>query len=218
MTIRVLVVDDQELIREGLVMLLERAAGVEVVGVAADGREALAATRSQQPDVILMDLRMPRMDGVQATRNIIAAHPGVAVVALTTYPDDRSLFAALRAGARGYLTKDATVEEILAALHTVVAGGTALAPTAQARVVAAALGDDTRRPDRNTAEALTPRETQVLSRMAEGLRNDQIATQLGISTVTVKTHINHIFTKIGVVDRGQAIAYAYRTGLVPRTE
>jgi DNA-binding NarL/FixJ family response regulator len=217
MTVRVLVVDDQELVREGLVMLLQRASGVEVVGSAADGHEALAFTRSLLPDAVLMDLRMPRMDGIEATRRIVEAHPDVAVLALTTYPDDRSLFAALRAGARGYLTKDATVDEIVAALNTVVTGDTALAATVQGRVVAPALGGDPDSHDQTPPhDRLTTREVQVLLLMADGLRNEQIATHLGISPVTVKTHINHIFTKIRVADRGQAVAYAYRTGLAPR--
>ncbi|MEU6067686.1 MULTISPECIES: response regulator transcription factor [Streptomyces] len=215
MSVRVLVVDDQELVREGLVMLLERASGVDVVGSAADGHQALAFTQSLRPDIVLMDLRMPRMDGIEATQRILSAHPGVAVLALTTYPDDRSLFAALRAGARGYLTKDATVEEIVAALNTVVNGGTALATTVQGRVVAVALGSDSRH-DRASHDRLTTREAEVLSSMADGMRNEQIADHLGISVVTVKTHINHIFAKLGVVDRGQAVAYAYRTGLAPR--
>ncbi|MFF9815198.1 response regulator [Streptomyces sp. NPDC014006] len=218
MSVRVLVVDDQELVREGLAMLLERATGVEIVGRAADGHEALALAQSLRPDIVLMDLRMPRMDGIEATRRIVGAHLDVAVLALTTYPDDRSLFAALRAGARGYLTKDATVEEIVAALNTVVAGGTALAPTVQGRVVAVALGGDDSGQGHRPHDRLTSREVEVLSSMAEGLRNEEIAVHLGISVVTVKTHINHIFAKIGVVDRGQAVAYAYRTGLAPRTD
>lgn len=218
MSVRVLVVDDQELVREGLAMLLERASGVEVVGSAADGHEALAFTQSLRPDIVLMDLRMPRMDGIEATRRIVEAHPDVAVLALTTYPDDRSLFAALRAGARGYLTKDATVEEIVAALNTVVTGGTALAPTVQGRVVSVALGGNHSSHDQRPHDRLTSREVEVLSSMADGLRNEQIAVRLGISVVTVKTHINHIFAKLGVVDRGQAVAYAYRTGLAPRAD
>jgi DNA-binding NarL/FixJ family response regulator len=211
MTMRVLVVDDQELVRDGLAVLLERVPGVTVVGRAGDGHEALAYARSCSPDVVLIDLRMPRMDGIEATRRLVAAHSHIAVLALTTYPDDKSLYGALRAGARGYLTKDATVDQIVEALHTVLRGGTALAATAQARLVAAALGDAeqaTPAPDQ-----LTTREIQVLRLMADGLRNEQIAARLAISTATVKSHVNHIFAKIGVVDRAQAVAYAFRTGL-----
>jgi len=211
-SIRVLIVDDQPLVREGLVILLERVEGIQVVGSAADGRHALALLNTLRPEVILMDLRMPGMDGIETTRRAVAAHPGIVVLALTTYPDDRSLFAVLRAGARGYLTKDATLEEITTTLHTVASGATALAAGAQSRVVAAALRP-THQPG-GGPDGLTPRETEVLQLVAEGLRNEDIATRLVISTVTVKTHINHIFGKIGAADRAQAVSYAFRSGLV----
>lgn len=211
--IRVLVVDDQPLVRDGLAILLERVEGIEVVATAAGGRQALRLLGTLRPDLILMDLRMPGMDGIETTRRALAAHPGVVVLALTTYPDDRSLFAALRAGARGYLTKDATLQEITRALRAVASGATALAPHAQSRLVTAAL-----RPAAHSAadgpDGLTPREAEVLTLVAEGLRNKDIAARLAISTVTVKTHINHIFGKIGVADRAQAVSYAFRSGLV----
>ncbi|MBA3338317.1 MAG: response regulator transcription factor [Geodermatophilaceae bacterium] len=212
-TIRVLIVDDQPLVREGLAILLERVDGIEVVGRVADGREALALLDVLRPEVLLMDLRMPGMDGIETTRRAVAAHPGIVVLALTTYPDDRSLFAALRAGARGYLTKDATLDEITGALRAVASGATALAAGAQSRLVATALRP-TQRPGRDRSDGLTPRETQVLQLVAEGLRNEDIATRLAISTVTVKSHINHIFAKIGAADRAQAVSYAFRSGLV----
>lgn len=210
--IRVLVVDDQPLVRDGLAILLERAEGIQVVGSAADGQQALRLLGTLQPDLILMDLRMPGMDGIETTRRAIAAYPDIVVLALTTYPDDRSLFAALRAGARGYLTKDATLEEITTALRALATGGTVFAADAQRRLVTAAL-----RPARHTTDedpdGLTPRETEVLRLVAEGLRNQDIAARLAISTVTVKTHINNIFGKIGAADRAQAVSYAFRSGL-----
>lgn len=212
MTLRILVVDDQPLVREGLVVLLERVPGLDIVGSADGGRHALALVASLRPDVVLLDLRMPDLDGVAVTEWITSHHPDVGVLALTTYADDRSLFAALRAGARGYLTKDATIDEIVTALHAVAGGATTLAPQAQARVVGAALGHE-RNPRSDAPDGLTPREREVLTLMADGLRNDEIAIRLRISTATVKTHVNNIFGKIGAVDRGQAVAYAYRTGL-----
>jgi len=211
-TIRVLVVDDQPLVRERLAILLERVEGIEVVGRVADGREALALLDALRPEVVLMDLRMPGLDRIETTRRAGAAHPGIAVLALTTYPDDRSLFAALRAGARGYLTKDATLDEITAALRAVASGATALAAGAQSRLVTAALRP-TQQPVRDRSDGRTPRGTQVLRLVAEGLRNEDIATRLAISAVTVKTHINHIFGKIGAADRAQAVSYAFRSGL-----
>jgi len=211
--IRVLVVDDQPLVREGLVILLERVEGIEVVGSAADGQHALTLLNTLRPQVILMDLRMPGMDGIETTRRAVAAHPDIVVLALTTYPDDRSLFAALRVGARGYLTKDATLEEITAALRAVASGATALAASAQSRLIAAALRP-THQSGGDGPDGLTPRETEVLQLVAEGLRNEDIAARLTISTVTVKTHINHIFGKIGAADRAQAVSYAFRSGLV----
>jgi DNA-binding NarL/FixJ family response regulator len=210
--IRVLVVDDQPLVREGLVILLERVEGIDVVGSAGDGREALELLTSLNPHVILMDLRMPGMDGIEATRRAIAVQPDIAVLALTTFPDDRSLFSMLRAGARGYLTKDATLEEITAALRAVAAGTTALASRAHSRLVATALRLSDQ-PNAEGPDGLTPRETEVLQLVAEGLRNEDIASRLSISTVTVKTHINHIFGKIGATDRAQAVSYAFRSGL-----
>jgi DNA-binding NarL/FixJ family response regulator len=212
MTLRVLVVDDQPLVREGLVVLLQRVAGLDIVGSADGGRHALALVASLHPDVVLLDLRMPDLDGVAVTAWITNHHPEVAVLALTTYADDRSLFAALRAGARGYLTKDATVDEIVTALRTVAGGATALAPQAQTRVVSAALRPE-RNPQPDRPDGLTPREREVLTLIAAGLRNEEIAIRLGIGTATVKTHVNNIFGKIGAVDRGQAVAYAYRIGL-----
>ena len=210
-TARVVVVDDQTVVREGLVLLLGLLQGVEVVGAAADGEEALTLVAEHRPDVVLMDLRMPRMDGVEATRRIRAGHPGTQVVVLTTYSDDESVFAALRAGARGYLTKDARADEISRTIAAVRRGEAQLDPGVQRRLVEALTRDQPRRPD--LPDGLTPREAEVLALIAQGRSNTEIARALFITPATVKTHINNLFTKTGVRDRAQAVAYAYRHGL-----
>jgi DNA-binding NarL/FixJ family response regulator len=214
---RVVVADDQTVVREGIVMLLGLLPGIEVVGAAGDGYEAVALVAELAPDVVLMDLRMPRCDGVEATRRIRAEHPGTQVVVLTTYADDESLFPALRAGARGYLTKDAGGDEIVRAVESVLSGDAGLSPSIQRRLLerlsepAAAPAPDAlvEPPD-----GLTTRETEVLLLIAEGLTNQEIARKLHVSTATVKTHINNLFAKTGLKDRAQAVRYAYGKGLV----
>ncbi|MFF5921044.1 response regulator [Streptomyces flavochromogenes] len=233
--VRVVVADDQAVVREGIVMLLGLLAGVEVVGSARDGEEAVALTAELAPDVVLMDLRMPRCDGVEATRRIREGHPGTEIVVLTTYADDDSLFPALRAGARGYLTKDADGDEIVRALRDVTDGRAGLSPTVQRRLLEQLLerregperagpsggaGPGSADPDAPAApvapeaDGLTERETEVLVLVADGLSNQEIAGRLRISTATVKTHINNLFAKTGVRDRAQAVRYAYQHGLV----
>lgn len=230
-SVRVLVADDQAVVREGIMMLLGLLPGIEVVGSARDGEEAVELTAHLAPDVVLMDLRMPRCDGVEATRRIRARYPGTEVVVLTTYADDDSLFPALRAGARGYLTKDAGGEEILRAVRDVVDGRAGLSPSVQRRLLeqlvnqaeraegaestesAVAPGVDGGR-EAASADGLTERETEVLVLVADGLSNQEIAARLTISTATVKTHINNLFAKTGVRDRAQAVRYAYQHGLV----
>jgi DNA-binding NarL/FixJ family response regulator len=207
--IRVLLADDQRVVREGLAMLLGLLPGIEVVGTAADGEEAVRLAVARAPDVILMDLRMPRVDGVEATRRIADARPQARVIALTTYADEPTVLSALRAGARGYLTKDAGAEEIEAAITAVARGEAALDPAVQAHVLAGLAGDAPALPD-----GLTPREAEVLTLIAEGLSNAQIADRLVVSQATVKSHVNRVFAKAGVRDRAQAVAYAYRNGLV----
>jgi DNA-binding NarL/FixJ family response regulator len=215
--IRVVLADDQRVVREGLGTLLGLLDGVEVVGTAADGQEAVDLARRLDPDVVLMDLRMPRCDGVEATRRLAAAGARARVVVLTTYADDASVLAALRAGARGYLTKDAGAEEIRAALDAVARGEAALDPAVQHHVVAAVAGAD-EAPGAREAPALpdglTPREAEVLALIARGLTNREIAADLVVSEATVKSHVNHLFAKAGVRDRAQAVAYAFRHGLV----
>jgi len=214
--IRVLLADDQRLVRESLGTLLELLPGIEMVASASDGEEAVALTEEHSPDVVLMDLRMPRVDGIEATRLLRERRPDVKVIALTTYADDESVLGAIRAGARGYLTKDASSEDIRHAILTVARGEAALDPSVQHHVIAALAGGDGRA-DEPAGSALpddlTPREAEVLGLIAEGLSNAEIAERLFVSPTTVKSHINHLFNKAGLRDRAQAVNYAYRTGI-----
>jgi len=215
--VRVLAADDQRVVREGLAMLLGLLPDVEVVGTAADGEEVLALAAELKPDVILMDLRMPRMDGVEATRRLRERDPAVKVVVLTTYADDRSVLDALRAGALGYLTKDAGAAEIQQALHRVAGGQAALDPAVQLHLVEAIADGQSLGPTPSTLpDGLTPREAEVLTLIAAGLSNTEIAERLVVSEATVKSHVNHMLAKIGARDRAQAVGYAYRHGLVHR--
>jgi DNA-binding NarL/FixJ family response regulator len=209
--IRVLVADDQRVVREGLAMLLGLIEDVEVVGAAADGAEAVELARQSCPDVVLMDLRMPALDGAEATREIRSSLPETQVLVLTTYTDDDSLFPALQAGARGYLTKDAAAEEIEQAIRAVAAGRTHLEPAIQQRLVDAVI--DAPAATGKIPDDLTAREVDVLKLIAAGLSNAEIAAALVVSAATVKTHVNHIFQKTGARDRAQAVRYAYQHSL-----
>jgi DNA-binding NarL/FixJ family response regulator len=213
--VRVVIADDQRVVREGLAMLLRLLPGVDVVGSAADGNEAVDLAARLRPDVVLMDLGMPNCDGVEATRRLRQRTPSVQVIVLTTYADDRSVVAALRAGARGFLTKDAGADQIEQALVAVARGEAALDPAVQHHVVAAVAGADPAggEPEPGLPDGLTPREAEVLTLIAEGLTNTEIAERLVVSAATVKTHVNHIFAKAGVRDRAQAVVYAYSRGL-----
>jgi DNA-binding NarL/FixJ family response regulator len=214
--IRVLLADDQRLVRESLGTLLGLLGGIELVATASNGEEALELAAEHHPEVVLMDLRMPRLDGIEATRQLRERHPDVRVIALTTYADDESVLGALRAGARGYLTKDASGEDIRAAILTVAAGEAALDPAVQHHVVAAIANEQAPAEDPNGAELpddLTAREAEVLALIAEGLTNGEIAERLVVSPTTIKSHINHLFAKAGIRDRAQAVNYAYRTGI-----
>ncbi len=204
---RVVVVDDQTVVREGLVLILDMLPDVEVVGSAVDGEQALRVVAAQRPDVVLMDLRMPRLDGVAATRRIRADFPDTQVVVLSTDSDDESVFAALRAGARGYLTKDAPSAELAEAIATVRRGDAHFDPGVQRRLV------ETVRPPA-PATALTPRECDVLRLIAAGRSNVEIAQRLYITPATVKSHIDNLFAKTGVRDRAQAVTYAFRHDIV----
>ena len=214
--VRVLLADDQRLVRESLGMMLGLLGGIELVASASDGEEALALAAEHNPDVVLMDLRMPRLDGIEATRRLRERQPAVRVIALTTFADDESVLGALRAGARGYLTKDASGEDIRSAIATVAAGEAALDPAVQHHVVAALASTPAQTADPIAPEFpddLTPREAEVLALIAEGLTNSEIADRLVVSPTTVKSHINHLFAKTGVRDRAQAVAYAFRMGI-----
>jgi DNA-binding NarL/FixJ family response regulator len=211
---RVVVADDQTAVREGLITLLETMAGVEVVGATVDGEQAIAVVAHTAPDVVLMDVRMPRLDGVEATRRIRADHPATQVVVLTTYADDESIIGALRAGAIGYLTKDAGRDHIRRAQEAAASGQAVLDSQVQARLVEVVSLPTSPLDGGRLPDGLTEREAEVLRLIAAGLSNPEIAQQLYVSEATIKTHINHIFTKTGSRDRSQAIAYAHRQGLV----
>jgi DNA-binding NarL/FixJ family response regulator len=216
--IRVLLADDQRVVRDGLAMLLDLLPGVEVVGTAADGEQALTLARQLRPDVVLMDLRMPRCDGIEATRRLREYTDEIQVIALTTYADDRSVLDALRAGARGYLTKDAGAADIQAAIAQVTSGQAVIDPAVQHHLVdaiATGTAADRPAPKPESPDGLTPREIEVLRLVAEGLSNGEIAQRLVVSEATVKTHINHLLSKIGARDRAQAVSYAYRKGIAP---
>lgn len=219
--LRVLVAEDQKVVRDGLVLLLGMLPGIEVVGAAVDGDDAVRQALELEPDVVLMDLHMPRCDGVEATRRLVQVQPGVHIVVLTSYSDDESVLAALRAGARGFLTKDAGATDILQAVSAVSEGKALLDPGIQRRLVEAIVSGEM--PERRGAGApqagagpaggLTRREAEVLAEIAAGLSNGEIAAKLFISDTTVKTHVNHLLVKTGMRDRAQLVAYAYRLGL-----
>ena len=221
--LRVVIADDQASVREGLVLLLGGLPGIDVVGAAADGEQALELVAEHQPDAILLDLHMPVLDGIGATRRLVAEHPDVAIVVLTTYVDDTSVLEALRAGARSYLTKDADRTDIARALRAAVGGLTVFDPRVHATLLAATSGaaappggtsaapgspPATRPPD--PPDGLTQREVEILSLIAQGLTNGEIAERLFLSNHTIKTHINRIFAKTGSRDRVAAIGYAQR--------
>ena len=211
---RVVVADDQTVVREGLVTLLGTMPGIEVVGSAADGEEAISLVADFAPQVVLMDLRMPRVDGVEATRRIRVEHPDTQVVVLTTFADDESIVGALRAGAIGYITKDAGRDHIGRALQAAASGQAILDPAVQARLVEVATLPRSGSAGGPLPDGLTEREAEVLCLIAAGHSNAEIGKELFVSEATVKTHVNRIFAKTGSRDRSQAVAYAHRRGLV----
>ena len=235
--IRVLLADDQKLIRAGFRVLLEAAADVEVVGEAVNGEQAVALARAERPDVIMMDIRMPEVDGLEATRRIAADGDlaGVKVVILTTFETDDYVYQALRAGASGFLVKDAEPEDLIRAVRVVARGEALLSPSVTRRLIATFAGRARRpgwasgggrdagggqraapgrpRPGRDLSR-ITEREREVLSLVAEGLSNDEIATRLYLSPLTTKTHVSHIMTKLDARDRAQLVVIAYESGLV----
>jgi DNA-binding NarL/FixJ family response regulator len=233
--IRVLVADDQTVVRDGLVALLGMLPGIEVAGAAVDGDDAVRQALALRPDVVLMDLHMPGCDGVEATRRLALVQPRIHIVVLTSYSDDEYVLAALRAGARGFLTKDAGAADIVQAVSAVSEGHALLEPSIQRRLVEAIVSgqvpgghadghgprpgpsdmDGTESADgaRPAPGGLTPREAEVLGEVAAGLSNAEIAAKLFISDTTVKTHVNHLLVKTGMRDRAQLVAYAFRLGI-----
>jgi DNA-binding NarL/FixJ family response regulator len=214
-TVRVVVADDQAMVRAGFLLLLERVPDVEVVAEAADGAEAVAAVRRTGADVVLMDIRMPVLDGLEATRRILAEAPGTRVLVLTTFDLDDHVYGALRAGASGFLLKSAPPEQLVAAVRTVAAGDALLDPAVTRRVIE----EFARQPVRRTADPpalqrLTEREREVLVHVARGLSNAEIAAELVVTEATVKTHVARLLAKLGLRDRVQAVVFAYEHGVV----
>ncbi|MEU6822627.1 response regulator transcription factor [Streptomyces atriruber] len=222
MTIKVLIADDQIMVRQGFSVLLNAEPDIEVIGQAVDGADAVAKVAELVPDVVLMDIRMPELSGIEATRRItgglpgVPGVPGVRVLVLTTFDLDEYVYEALRAGASGFLLKDASADQLAEAVRVVAAGDALLAPGITRRLIAefARLDNGTRGPLRPRVGELTERETEVLALIAQGLSNAEIAARLVVAEQTVKTHVGRILVKLGLRDRTQAAVFAYETGVV----
>ncbi len=214
--IRVLIADDQQMVRQGFTVLLNTQPDIEVVGQAVNGFEAVEKVDELPPDVVLMDIRMPELDGIEATARVTAAHPEVKVLVLTTFDLDEYVYEALRAGASGFLLKDASAEQLAEAVRVVAAGDALLAPGVTRRLIAefSRLDPRPRTPLRRKVGDLTERETEVLSLIAQGLSNAEIAVRLVVAEQAVKTHVGRILVKLGLRDRTQAAVFAYESGLV----
>jgi DNA-binding NarL/FixJ family response regulator len=211
--VRVLIVDDDDLMRAGLRSVLASDESVEVVGEAADGRAALATTRTTRPDVVLMDVRMPDLDGIAATRELLGASPDVKVVMLTTFEEDDYIFGALNAGASGFLLKRTRPEELIAGIRTIADGDSLLSPSVTRRVIDRMARQPAPAASSKRLDRLTPREREVLELVARGLSNGEIASAFVIEESTVKTHVKRILSKLGLRDRVQAVIFAYESGL-----
>jgi DNA-binding NarL/FixJ family response regulator len=214
--VRVLLVDDDDLMRAGLRSVLSSDETIDVVGEAGDGRDAVECVRRLGPDVVLMDVRMPNLDGIAATREVLAARPEAKVVILTTFEEDDYIFGALRAGASGFLLKRTSPEDLIGGLHTVAAGDSLLSPSVTRRVVERMAGQPAPAPDAAASarlQELTPREREVLELVARGLSNSEIATAFVIEESTVKTHVKRILMKLRLRDRVQAVIFAYESGV-----
>jgi DNA-binding NarL/FixJ family response regulator len=212
--VRVLLVDDDDLMRAGLKSVLSSDETIEVVGEAGDGRVALSQIRDLRPDLVLMDIRMPELDGISATREVLAAEPSVKVVVLTTFEQDDYIFEALSAGASGFLLKRTKPEELIAAIHTVAAGDSLLSPSVTRRVIDRMATQPSPVVSSRRLDDLTPREREVLELLARGLSNREIAEALFIEESTVKTHVKRILMKLGLRDRVQAVILAYEMGVI----
>jgi DNA-binding NarL/FixJ family response regulator len=213
MTITIAIADDQPLVRAGLRMIIDAADGIEVVAEASSGREAIEAVRRAKPEVVLMDIRMPGIDGIDATKQI-AADTGTRVVILTTFDLDEYVYSALKAGASGFLLKDVGAEQLIAGIKTVAAGESLLAPSVTTRLIRQVIDSHTHAPAPPALEELTPRELEIFKLVARGLSNAEIAEQLVLSAATVKTHVTRVLTKLGLRDRVQAVVLAYETAIV----
>ena len=209
--VRVLIADDQTLFRAGLARLLNEDPRVEVVGQAADGADAAKLSAKQKPDVVLMDLKMPKLDGIEATRQILEADPGVKVLILTTFETDSQVIQALKAGASGYVLKDSTADAIVSSIIAVMSGEKVMASAVANRVLAMLTGTTT---PKEFYDGLTNREIEILKLLANGMANKQIAYHLKISEKTVRNHVSNSYEKLGIYDRSQAVLYAVRKGLV----
>ncbi|MCF4139519.1 response regulator transcription factor [Streptomyces sp. Tue 6430] len=215
-TIRVLIADDQQMVRQGFTVLLNTRPDIEVIGQAVDGLDAVAQVAELSPDVVLMDIRMPELGGIEATRRITVATPGIKVLVLTTFDLDEYVYEALRAGASGFLLKDASADQLAEAVRIVAAGDALLAPGITRKLIAefSRLDGTPRAPLKERVGDLTERETEVLTLIAQGLSNAEIARQLVVAEQTVKTHVGRILVKLGLRDRTQAAVFAYESGLV----
>ncbi|MGW4821071.1 response regulator [Streptomyces sp. NPDC004227] len=215
-SIRVLIADDQQMVRQGFTVLLNTQPDIEVVGQAVDGLDAVARAAQVSPDVVLMDIRMPELGGIEATRRITTATPDMKVLVLTTFDLDEYVYEALRAGASGFLLKDASADQLAEAVRVVAAGDALLAPGITRRLIAefSRLKDTPRAPLKSRIGVLTERETEVLALIAQGLSNAEIARHLVVAEQTVKTHVGRILVKLGLRDRTQAAVFAYESGLV----
>ncbi|MCQ4207247.1 response regulator [Streptomyces longispororuber] len=219
MTIRVIIVDDQTMVRAGFAALLNAQSDIDVVGEAPDGKKGVEVSRSTHPDVVLMDVRMPEMDGLAAAQELLEPPPGVVhrpkVLMLTTFDIDDYVYAALRAGASGFLLKDAPPADLISAVRVVAAGEALLAPTVTKRLIADFARTRPKRKDLSPElKSLTPRELEVLEEIARGLSNQEIAEKLVLAEQTVKTHVGRVLAKLGLRDRAQAVIFAYESGLV----
>ncbi len=211
--IRIVIVDDQAMIRAGLRMIVETEPGMEVVGEAADGREAIVVARRTRPDIVLMDISMPRLDGLSAARELLDTPSPPKVITLTTFDSDENLYAALQAGTSGFLLKVSPPEQLIEAIRVVHAGDALLDPAVTSRVIATFAGRREPAPSPLLAE-LTPRELEVLRLLARGITNAEIAAELYVGEATVKTHVARVLMKLGLRDRAQAVVFAYETGVV----